>query len=188
MIHKFKHPNDYKPGEIIIPAEDIDGRIKELAQKIARDFAGKQVLVVGLLTGAAWFTVDLFSGLHGNGLTDAELAFMKVASYPSGIISSHEPRIEYDLPVSPHARNILLVDDIADTGKSLFVVEKYLKSKDAKLVKSVVLLDKPSRREVVFKPDYVGFTIPNIWVQGRGMDSNGFGRGDPNIIKGPYTY
>jgi len=90
--------------------------------------------------------------------------------------------------VNPQARDILLVDDIADTGKTLSSVISLLKNKGAQKVQSLVLMDKPSRREITFQPDYTGFEIPNVWVQGRGMDSDGFGRGDPNIRKGPYFY
>src|SRR6202035_4879032 len=100
--------------------------------------------------------------------------------------ATFEPRIEYDMVITPQGREILLIDDIADTGKTLVAVTALLQSKNAATIASLVLLDKPSRREVAYKPDYCGFEIPNIWVQGRGMDSDGYGRGDPNIRKGPY--
>lgn len=189
MELNFDNSDSYKPGDILISAVLIEKRLDELAAIIARDYQKKEsVIIVGLLTGAAWFTADLFTRLHTNGLTNIELSFMKVSSYPTGTNAVHEPRIEFDVSINPQKKDILLVDDIADTGKSLSVVEKLFQSKDAKSIKSVVLLDKPSRREVKYVPEYVGFRIPNIWVQGRGMDSAGFGRGDPNIIKGPYNY
>jgi hypoxanthine phosphoribosyltransferase len=143
-------------------------------------------LFVGLLTGAAWLTVDLLERLHSLGITDVQLTFMKVSSYRNGDTPTYEPRIEYDMLINPQGRHILLVDDIADTGKTLSAVMTLLKNKDVATIKSLVLVDKPTRRELVYQPDYVGFEIPNVWVQGRGMDSNGFGRGDPNIRKGPY--
>lgn len=183
-----KHPDTFKPGEIIIPAAVIDERIKILAEEVTKDYRHKKLLVIGLLTGAAWLTTDLFKRLHALGLIDAELSFMKVASYFSETTSQKEPRIDYDLPVNPEGKHILIVDDIADTGKTLSVVEKLLVSKDAKSVKSLVLIDKPSRRTTDYQPSYVGFIIPDIWIQGRGMDTDGYGRGDPNIIKGPFKY
>lgn len=188
MIIHIKEPNSYKEGDIIISAEEIDKRLDELVLAFATEYKDKHVLLVGLLTGAAWLTVDLLERMHNAGLVDVELTFMKVSSYQNGTTATFEPRIEYDMLINPQGRHILLVDDIADTGKTLAAVSELLKSKDVAAVKSLVLLDKPSRREVDYKPDYVGFEIPNIWVQGRGMDSDGYGRGDPNIRKGPYHY
>jgi len=188
MNKQFKNPEDYKEGEIIVSADEIDERLDELAEKLAKEYKGKRLLLVGLLTGAAWLTVDLLERLHMLRITDAQLTFMKVSSYQNGDTATYEPRIEYDTLINPQARFVLLIDDIADTGKTLSAVVTLLKSKDVKQVKSLVLVDKPSRREISFQPDYVGFEIPNVWVQGRGMDSDGFGRGDPNIRKGPYYY
>src|SRR5258708_5856181 len=183
---KFKERNDYQEGDIIVSAEEIDKRLDELASQLAKIYKDKKPLLVGLLTGAAWLTVDILERLHSLGITDAQLTFMKVSSYRNGDTAAFEPRIEYDMLINPQGRHILLVDDIADTGKTLSAVMALLKSKDVATMNSLVLVDKPSRREIVYKPDYVGFEIPNVWVQGRGMDSDGFGRGDPNIRKGPY--
>jgi hypoxanthine phosphoribosyltransferase len=184
----FKNLEEYKEGDIIVSAEEIDQRLDELASILAKEFNGKRLLLVGLLTGAAWLAVDLLERLHSKGVTDSQLTFMKVSSYQNGDKATYEPRIEYDMLINPQGRHILLIDDIADTGKTLSAVVTLLKSKNVKQVKSLVLVDKPSRREITFEPDYIGFEIPNVWVQGRGMDSDGFGRGDPNIRKGPYYY
>jgi hypoxanthine phosphoribosyltransferase len=188
MSKQFKQPQEYKEGDIIISAEEIDTRLDEFIPELVKEYKGKHLLLVGLLTGAAWLTVDLLERLHRAGLSDAELTFMKVSSYRNGETATYEPRIEYDMVINPNGRHILIVDDIADTGKTLAAVRALLKSKSATTVKSLVLLDKPSRRETQFQADFVGFEIPNIWVQGRGMDSDGYGRGDPNIRKGPYRY
>lgn len=182
----FKHPDDYQPGDIIIPAATIEKRLDHLATQIGKDYAKKKVLFVGLLTGAAWLTVDLLQRLYKEGITDAEMTFMKVSSYTSETTAASEPRIDYDSSVNPQGRNVLFVDDIADTGKTLVAVTSLFASKDVASLKSIVLLDKPSRRVVSYQPDYCGFVIPDMWVQGRGMDTNGVGRGDPNIIKGPF--
>jgi hypoxanthine phosphoribosyltransferase len=188
MIKEFKKPEEYNVGDIIISSDEIDKRLDELAPQLANEYKGKKPLLVGLLTGAAWFTVDLFERLHNLGITDAQLTFMKVSSYQNGDSATYDPRIEYDMLINPKERHMVLVDDIADTGKTLSEVIALLKSKNVASIKSIVLVDKPSRREVSYKPDYIGFKIPNIWVQGRGMDSDGYGRGDPNIRKGPYHY
>jgi hypoxanthine phosphoribosyltransferase len=182
----FKDPDDYKVGEILISEEEIDKLLDELVSQLVKEYKGKHLLVVGLLTGAAWVTIDVFKRLHIFDVTDAELTFMKVSSYQSGNTAMYEPRIEYDMLINPKERQVLLIDDIADTGKTLQAVTSLLRSKDAATIKSLVLLDKPSRREVVYKPDYYGFEIPNIWIQGRGLDSDGYGRGDPHIRKGPF--
>lgn len=188
MGKKFKKPDEYKEGDIIISAEEIDARMDELVSELVKEYKDKKLLLVGLLTGAAWLTVDLLERFHNSDLTDAQLTFMKISSYQNGDTATYEPRIEYDMLINPQGRHIMLIDDIADTGKTLVAVSALLKSKEPAIVKSLVLVDKPSRRETVFVPNYVGFEIPNVWVQGRGMDSDGFGRGDPNIRKGPYRY
>jgi hypoxanthine phosphoribosyltransferase len=188
MIKKFKKPEEYQEGDIIISSDEIDNRLDELAAQLAKEYKEKRALLVGLLTGAAWVTVDLFERLHILGITDAQLTFMKVSSYQNGDSATYEPRIEYDMLINPKERHVILVDDIADTGKTLAQVAVLLKSKDVASITSIVLIDKPERREISYKPDYIGFEIPNIWIQGRGMDSDGYGRGDPNVRKGPYHY
>jgi hypoxanthine phosphoribosyltransferase len=185
---KFKDPDTYTVGEVILFAETIDARLDEIVSNIAKKYKNKHLLLVGLLTGAAWLTVDILEKLHLYGVTDAELTFMKVSSYQKGTTPTIEPRIEYDMVITPQGREILLIDDIVDTGRTLAAVTAQLLGKKTATISSLVLLDKPSRREVLYKPDYCGFEIPNIWVQGRGMDSDGYGRGDPNIRKGPYHY
>jgi hypoxanthine phosphoribosyltransferase len=184
----LKDSDKYAIGEIIIPSEEIEKCLDELSLQLVKSYKNKKLLLVGLLTGAAWITVDLLERLHRLDLSDVELTFMKVGSYKKGTKATNEPQIELDLSVDPQKRTILLIDDITDTGKTLTTVINHLKNKGTAAVHSFVLLDKPSRREVVYEPDYIGFEIPNIWVQGRGMDSDGFGRGDSDIRKGPYYY
>ena len=188
MKKDFQEQDTYKEGDILISAEEIEKRLDELTPQLAKEYNSKRLLLVGLLTGAAWLTIDILKRLHELGVTDTELTFMKVSSYNDGTTATFEPRIEYDMLINPQGRHILLVDDITDTGKTLSAVTSLVQSKDVSSIKTFVLVDKPSRREIAFKPDYCGFEIPNIWIQGRGMDSDGYGRGDPNIRKGPYKY
>src|SRR5215469_13776106 len=161
MTKAFKKPGEYRIGDIIVSSEEIDQRLDEVAEQLADIYKNKQLLLVGLLTGAAWVTSDLLKRLHELGVTDVQVTFMKVTSYQSGDKASFEPRIEYDTLINPQARNVLLVDDIADTGKTLSAVVMLLKHKDVLRVESFVLIDKPARREITFHPDYVGFEIPN---------------------------
>lgn len=185
LVSVFKDPKDYKPGDIIISSAAIEQRLEQLVQEIVQKYTGKQLLVVGLLKGAAWITVDIFTRLYQKDITDAQLSFMRVKSYAEGTTSQKEPTIAEDLDSDPKGRHVLLIDDICDTGKSLQVVHRLLQNRKAASVATFVLLDKPSRRKVDFTPDYIGFSIPNIWVQGRGMDTDEWGRGNPDIICGP---
>lgn len=180
----FRSSEQYKPGDVVIKKEDIAERIKELALDIAKDFAGKRLLVIGILKGAFILTADLARELHTAGLTDFEVSFMTVKSYRAGTTSSGVPDIKNDLDIDCRNRGMLLVDDIFDTGKSIQAIHKKLIEQGARSVKSLVLLSKPGRKEVSYTPDYVGFSIPNLWVEGYGMDTNEYGRGEPNIIIG----
>ena len=184
---KFKSPQDYKPGEILIPHLIIRERIKEIAGEVVGDYKDKELLVVGVLKGAYKLISDFTHDLHEQGLNNICLSFLTLRSYSDGT-SSRETNLSQDIDINPKGKHVLVVDDILDTGKSLEFITKLIKSKGAKSVKSFVLLDKPSRRAYNFHADYIGITIPNIWVQGYGMDTDEVGRAEPNIIVGPYKY
>lgn len=186
---RFRNPQDYAPGDVILSAEQIDTRMTEMAHEVAEKYTvGDRLVVVGLLKGAFMVTPMLAAKLHEAGLTDVEVSFMTIKSYTEGTTATSEPKIVQDMDINPHGRRILLVDDISDTRRSLKVASNLIRDKGAESVETLVLLDKPERQEVDFTPDYVGFTIPDIWVQGMGMDTNERGRCDRRIIKGPYTY
>ena len=185
---QFKNANDYKLGDILMPHELIQSKIKELAAVITQKYKGQKLLIVGMLKGAFKIMDDLTSELHRQGLTDLQISFITMKSYPNGTKAKYEPQIVQDMDISPEGRQVLLVDDVLDTGKSLQVIHKLIKSRGAALVESLALVDKPDRRQVDYKADYVGFTIPNIWLQGYGMDTGEIGRGEPNIIVGPFSY
>lgn len=185
---QFKASQEYKPGDVLISHEIIQERIKELSAEIAEKYKGKQLLIVGVLKGAFKIVSDLTSELHKQGLTDLEISFITMKSYPDGTTAKYEPRIVQDMDISSEGRPVLLVDDVLDTGRSLEIVDKLIKSRGAVSVESFALVDKPERRQVDYKANYVGFTIPNIWLQGYGMDTRELGRGEPNIIVGPHEY
>jgi len=180
--------SQHKPGTVLISSEQIQKRLEELASEISKKYNGHKLLVVGILKGAFKLTADLTSELHKQGLTDLEISFIAIKSYPDGTKAKYEPRIVQDMDLSPEGRSVLLVDDVLDTGRSLQVVHKLIESKKAKSVESFALVDKPERRQVNYKADYVGFTLADIWLQGYGMDTVEVGRADSNIIVGPYEY
>ncbi len=185
---QFKKAEDYKPGDVLISYEFIQERIKQLSFEIAGKYKDKQLLIVGVLKGAFKIVADLTSELHKRGLTDLEISFITMKSYPDGTKAKYEPRIVQDMDISSEGRPVLLVDDVLDTGRSLQVVHKLIKSRGALSVESFALVDKPERRQVDYKADYVGFSIPNIWLQGYGMDTAELGRAESNIIVGPHKY
>jgi hypoxanthine phosphoribosyltransferase len=180
--------SQHRPGEVIISQIEIQKKLEVLAIQISQKYKGKKLLIVGILKGAFKLTADLTSQLHKQGLTDLEISFFTLKSYPDGTRAKYEPKIIQDMDINPEGRHVLLVDDVLDTGRSLQVIHKLIESKKAKTVESFALVDKPEKRQVDYKTDYVGFTIPDIWLQGYGMDTAEVGRADPDIIAGPYKY
>ncbi len=154
--------------EPLFSAEQIQQRIAELGREIARDYEGKNPLLIGVLKGACIFISDLLRAI------DARLAieFMAISSYGSSTRTSGEVRIIKDLDVPIEGRDIIVVEDIVDTGLTLSYLLANLKSRGAKSVKLVALLDKPDRRrkEVNVEINYLGFTIPDAFVVGYGLD------------------
>ncbi|MCL4415233.1 MAG: hypoxanthine phosphoribosyltransferase [Actinobacteria bacterium] len=184
----FKSPNEYESGDILIPNSVIKERIREIAEKVREDFKNKDLLIVGVLKGAFKLVSDFTQELHELGFHHLHISFIALKSYPTGTVAQREAKLTKDLDVDPSGRDVLIVDDILDTGKSLSLITDIIRKKGAKSIKSFVLLDKPERREVNFTADYIGIKIPNIWVQGYGMDTEETGRAEPNIIVGPFKY
>jgi len=151
---------------ILFTREQIEARIAELAADISRDFAGESLLLVGVLKGAAVFLSDLARAIQ----LDTSFDFISVASYKYGLSSSGEVRLQKDLDESIEGRNVLLVEDILDTGLTLTYLCGLLQSRNPKSLRVIALLDKPSRRSKPFKADYVGFEVANQFVVGYGMD------------------
>lgn len=152
--------------EILFTREQIAKRIKKLAETISQDYNGKNLLIVGILKGSIMVTVDLLKDLT----IDAEVDFMDVTSYGNGISSSGEVRILKDLSTIAEGRDILIVEDIVDTGNTLNYLKKILEDRGAKSVKILSLLDKPSGRNVDIEADYVGFLVPDAFIVGYGID------------------
>jgi hypoxanthine phosphoribosyltransferase len=157
--------------------EDVQRQVRRLAREISRDFAGREVLLVGILKGAFIFMADLARRLA----FPVKMDFVRLASYGAGTESSGKVRITKDLETSLKGKDVLIVDDIIDTGVTLKYLFRRLKARRPRSLKSVVLLDKPSRRKVRFQPDYVGFTIEDHFVVGYGLDFNEEYRNLPGI-------
>ena len=154
--------------EVLIPADRIDVRVGEMAAEIARAFDGKPVTVVGVLTGCLIFTADLIRRID----LPLRVAFVTASSYRGATLVAGRLEIRDELLPDIAGKHILLLDDILDTGKTLTRVVAHLIDRGAASVKVGVLLRKSGRQEVPFEPDFVGFTIPDKFVVGYGLDFN----------------
>ena len=171
----FQMNNDIKA--VLYSKEQIDEVARNLGERITKDFEGKNPLVICVLKGAVFFMADIVRQID----TCCELVFMDVSSYGNNTVSSGEVKIIKDLDVSVKGRNVLIVEDIIDTGRTLASLVELLKSRDAASVKICTLLDKPDRRVKTVKPDYVGFEVPNEFVVGYGLDFQGHYRNLPYV-------
>ena len=152
----------------ILTEEQIRAKTREIADRIRVDCPDEEIVVVGLLKGSFMFMADMVRLLHERKIR-LQLDFMSVSSYGSGT----EPgrlAMTRDITTDIHGRWVLLMDDILDTGNTLFFVRRHLKQLGPSTVKTCVFLDKPERRRVAFKADYVGFTVPDEFVVGYGLD------------------
>lgn len=154
--------------EVMLSAKTIAQRVEELAEVISEDYRDKRPLLVGVLKGAVVFLSDLIRHLK----IPVEIDFIAVSSYGADTTSSGVVRIQKDLEQSIRGKDILIVEDIVDTGLTLNYLLENLTSRQPSTLRVVTLLDKPSRREVDFHPDYCGFIIPDSFVVGYGLDFN----------------
>lgn len=155
--------------EILISEEEIKAKLKELGEKITRDYRDSDnILLVGVLKGAVLFIADLIRHID----LPLEVDFMAVSSYGASTESSGVVRILKDLEQNIQGKNILIVEDIIDSGLTLSYLYNLLKSRNPADIKICTLLDKPSRRKVDIKVDYLGFEIPDYFVVGYGLDYN----------------
>ena len=168
----------------MISAKAIAARIETLCREIQSEFAGTEKLtVVGLLRGSFVFIADLMRELD----LPIEVDFLEASSYGDGMESSREVRILKDLRGAIEGRDVLVVEDIVDTGHTLHHVRNLLMSREPARLKTIALLDKPSRREVDMKADWIGFEIPDEFVVGYGIDFAQRDRNQPFIGKVRFT-
>jgi hypoxanthine phosphoribosyltransferase len=158
------------PGETVEPlltAEQINERLQDLAKEITRDYGDKPVVLLCALTGGVIFLADL-SRLLGNNTT---IDFIRMSSYGDGTVSGGTVRLDCHPKLDLAGKNVLVVEDIIDTGHTLAFLKKYLEDKNTASVRVCAFLDKPGRRVVMdAQPDYLGFSIPDEFVVGYGLD------------------
>ncbi|HFQ3642401.1 TPA: hypoxanthine phosphoribosyltransferase [Enterococcus faecium] len=151
---------------ILISQEEIQVRCKELGKELTEIYQNTNPLVVGVLKGAVPFMADIVRSID----TYLELDFMDVSSYGNATVSSGEVKIVKDLDTNVEGRDLLIVEDIIDSGRTLAYLVDLFKYRKAKSVKIVTLIDKPEGRVVNIEADYVGFNVPNEFVVGYGLD------------------
>jgi hypoxanthine phosphoribosyltransferase len=152
--------------KVLIRRTAIQKRVKEVALQITKDYKGQRIHMIGVLKGACIFLSDLIREIN----LDTSIDFMAVASYGKGRQSSGQVRVNKDLDSSIEGLNVILVEDILDTGLTLNYLRRVIEQRHPKSFRIAALLDKPSRRVQAVKGDYVGFTIPNEFVVGYGLD------------------
>jgi hypoxanthine phosphoribosyltransferase len=153
-------------AEVLISEEQLKAKIAELGARIAADYKDKNPLVVSVLKGAVIFVADLIRAMD----IPLGIDFIATSSYGNGDVSSGVVRILMDLGSSIRGRHILVVEDIVDTGRTLSYLMSMLETREPASLRLCVLLDKPERREAPVTADYVGFTIPDYFVVGYGLD------------------
>jgi hypoxanthine phosphoribosyltransferase len=165
-MNQVKNELSAAVSEILIDEETLHGRIAELGAQISDDYRGEDLLLIGVLKGAIFFMADLMRSID----IPCEVDFMAISSYGAGIDSSGVVRILKDLDVSIEGRNVLVVEDIVDSGLTLSYLLRNLEAREPASLEVCALLTKPERRENDVACRYVGFEIPNRFVIGYGLD------------------
>ena len=151
---------------VLLTEEEIDNRIKELGEQISKEFEGEEVFIVCTLKGACFFACELAKRIS----IPVAIDFMSVHSYGNSTVSSGQIEMKKDLEETIVGKNVIVVEDIVDTGRTLSYLLDNLRARGPKTLKLCSLLDKPDRRVVDIKADYVGFEIPDLFVVGYGLD------------------
>lgn len=151
--------------KVLIDEQTLQARIKEMAKQFMDEYKGKEITFICILKGSIFFTVDLAKNIDG----DVRVDFVRVSSY-NGEESTGEIRMKLDLKDSIQGKDVIIIEDIIDTGRTLKYLKEYLKIKQPNSIKICTLLDKKERRVCDMEADYVGFTIPDKFVVGYGLD------------------
>ncbi|MBX6378832.1 MAG: hypoxanthine phosphoribosyltransferase [Clostridia bacterium] len=162
---------------VLIDEAAIAARVREMAREIAADYEGREPLVVGVLKGAVPFVADLLRQLP----LRLQLDFIAVSSYGRLTESSGVVRVVKDLDEPVEGRDVILVEDIVDTGLTLAYLRRYLEERGPASLRLCTFLDKPSRRRTHVRLDYVGFVVPDTYVVGYGLDAGGYFRNLPYV-------
>ena len=152
--------------KVLVPENEVDARIEALGKQISENYAGKQIHMIRVLKGGVFFMCELAKRIS----VPVSLDFMCVSSYGDATTSSGVVRIAKDLDESIEGKDVLIVEDIIDSGRTLYYLIDVLKKRNPKSIQLCTLLDKPERRERDVKVDYVGFEIPDEFVVGYGLD------------------
>lgn len=163
--------------KVLIEEEKIQERVKKIAKEIEQDYIDKEITLICILKGSTFFTVDLAKRINKN----IKIEFIQVSSYGSSTIGSDNVELKLDLKESIENKDVIIVEDIIDTGRTLSYLIEHLKGRNPKSLKLCTLLDKPERRIYDVKVDYVGFEIPDKFVVGYGLDYNELYRNLPYI-------
>lgn len=165
------------PGRVLITEPALQARVAELGRTLARDYAGRRPAFIGVLQGAFVFMADLIRAASIELTTD----FIGVASYGAGTTSSGQVRLTSDLATPIEGRDVLIVEDVVDTGLTLEYLKRNLLLRHPRTVRVCALVDKVERRRIDVQPDYVGFVIPDVFVVGYGLDHDGLYRNLPYL-------
>lgn len=168
---------DKTSREILFSRDEIQKRVRELAAQISGDYAGRELIMIGVLRGAFIFMADLIREIT----IPCRVDFARLASYGAGAESSGKVVMTKDIETSIKDKDILIVEDILDTGLTMQYFVEWLKERNPRSLKTCVFLDKRKRRKVSFEADYVGFTIEEGFVVGYGLDFNEMYRFSPDI-------
>lgn len=152
--------------KVLIDEKTLQEKISELAEEIMKDYEGKDITFICILKGSVLFTVDLAKKIKNN----VRLEFIRVSSYGDSQVSSGKVTMKLDLQDSIEGRDVIVIEDIIDTGRTLSYLRDYLKDKNPASLKICTLLDKKERREFDIEPDYTAFVIPDKFVVGYGLD------------------
>jgi hypoxanthine phosphoribosyltransferase len=172
-------------ARVLLSREEIAEKIKEVAARITEDYKGESVLFVGILKGSIHFYSDLTREID----LPLTMDFMAISSYGAGTTSSGEVKMLKDLDKTINGKNVIIVEDIVDSGNTLSYLKRLLSSRQPKSIKICTLLDKPSRRKVDLVPDYCCFTIPDEFVVGYGLDYDEIYRNEKDIyVLDPSVY
>lgn len=171
--------------EILLTKEQIQARVEELGQQIAKDYEGKDVIVICVLKGACVFFTDLLRAIP----MQLQMDFMAISSYGNAQKTSGIVSIKKDTDSSITGKDVLIVEDIMDSGLTLNYMINMLETRKPNSIRTCCLLDKPERRECDITPDYCGFSIPNKFVVGYGLDYCGYYRNLPYVgVLSPKVY
>lgn len=153
-------------GRLLYTDKDIQKKARELGRQITKDFAGEEVILLCTLKGAVMWMGELMKHID----LDTKIDFISASSYGSGTTTTGVVKITKDIDMDIYNRNIIIVEDIVDTGVTLSYLKKYLEDRNPKDVKICTMLDKPSRRRVDLKPDYIGYEVDDLFIIGYGLD------------------